>query len=114
MSEPRDRPSLKLRFDRPETLQLLRLVADRSGTSMNRVVSEMIERELPILAEGMELELRSTADLLQTFRMPSPEEQAERFAQAEVEHDDPLRSTYVASTTRPVRVGDTVADPVER
>ena len=91
------RPSLKVRFDDTENYRLLRLIAGRLGVSMNHLAEDMIGRELRVLAEGMEMDLAETVQLLRQYRAREPEQPAAEFARAEVEHDDPLRSRHVAT-----------------
>ena len=97
MTTPENRPSLKVRFDDTENYRLLRLIAGRLGVSMNHLAEDMIGRELRVLAEGMEMDLAETVQLLRQYRAREPEEQAAEFARAEVEYDDPLRSHHVAT-----------------
>ena len=97
MTTPENRPSLKVRFDDTENYRLLRLIAARLGVSMNHLAEEMIGRELRVLAEGMEMDLAETVQLLRRYRAREPEQQAAEFARAEVEYDDPLRSHHVAT-----------------
>jgi predicted HicB family RNase H-like nuclease len=42
-------PKFTLRFEHPQTHELLRLVADHFGTSMNALAEDMISRELQAL-----------------------------------------------------------------
>jgi hypothetical protein len=91
------RPSLKVRFDDRETPRLLRLIATRLGVSMNALAEDMIGRELRVMAEGMELDLTTTIARLREHTARSAEEQAEDFARAEVENEDPLMSHQVTT-----------------
>jgi hypothetical protein len=88
------RPSLKVRFDDSETYRLLQLMAQKLGISMNSLAEDMIGRELRVLAEGLEMELTDTIELLRGYRGRSPEQQGADFARAEVEYLDPLRSRH--------------------
>lgn len=94
MSVTQERPSFKVRFDDSETYRLLKLIAQRLGVTMNDLAEDIIGRELRFIAEGMEMELADTIELLRRYRGRSPEEQAADFARAEVENDDPLRSRH--------------------
>ena len=67
------------------------------GVSMNHLAEEMIGRELRVLAEGMEMDLAETVQLLRQYRAREPEQQAAEFARAEIQYDDPLRSHHVAT-----------------
>lgn len=95
MTAPEARPSLKVRFDDGENYRLLRLIAGRLGVSMNHLAEDIIGRELRVLAEGLEMDLAATIDILRQYRARTPEEQAAKFAGAEVENDDPLTSRRV-------------------
>ena len=97
MTTQEKRPSLKLRFSDTENYRLLRLIADRLGISMNHLAEDMIQRELHMLAEGMEMDLAETIALLRRYRDPGPAQQATDFARAEVEYDDPLRSHHLST-----------------
>lgn len=109
------RPSLKVRFGDPQTLEVLRVVSGELGTSMNTLAEGLIARGLLSLREGLALELEQTLAKLRTYTAPSIEEQAARFARAEVEFEDPMRSTHrFAPMADPYGVGAAFAHPVER
>ncbi len=83
---PDDRPSrtvFPLRFESERTRELLRLVAQRQGTSMNRLAEELIARELEVLALGLELSLSRTVELLRSYRGDLRAEAWSEFAEAE-------------------------------
>lgn len=109
------RPSLKLRFDDAENLRLLRLIAERLGVSMNRLAEDLIGRELRVLAEGMEMDLSGTIELLRRYRGEGLEADAAAFGRAEAQHDDPLRSRHTgASSADPYGVEAAFGYAVER
>ena len=72
-----------LRFESERTRELLRIVADRRGTSMNQLAEEMIERELQVLALGLESSLSRTIVALRSYRGARPAEAWDAFAEAE-------------------------------
>lgn len=77
------RTAFPLRFDDARTRDLLRLVAERQGTSMNRLAEELIERELEVLALGLEITLSRTVDALRAYRGEGRAEAWSAFAAAE-------------------------------
>ena len=81
-----------LRFESEQTRELLRLVAEQRGTSMNRLAEEMIGRELEVLALGLEVNLTRTMELLASYRGESRAEAWDAFAEAEG-LPDPVRTT---------------------
>lgn len=84
MSDHRpSRTAFPLRFESERTRELLRLVAERQGTSMNHLAEEMIERELEVLALGLEVGLSRTMELLRTYRGEGRAEAWAAFADAE-------------------------------
>lgn len=98
-------PSTKftLRFRNPQTHEILGLVAERYGMSMNQLAEEMLERELRAAALVLELDLTGTLDLLRDYSRGEHLERAiEEFAQAEAREQDPLR----ASVAEPRAAGD--------
>jgi hypothetical protein len=54
------RTKFTLRFRNPETHEILGLVADRYGVSMNQLAEDMLERELRAAALVLELDLSET------------------------------------------------------
>ena len=82
-TDRRTRTTFPLRFENERTRELLRLVADRMGTSMNRLAEEMIERELEVLALGLETNLSRTVELLREYRGEGRAEAWAAFADAE-------------------------------
>jgi len=85
-----------LRFEHPETHELLRLLAARWGISMNRLAEDILERELRIGALLEEAAVLETLELLRRYR-PERELQADiaAIARAEVEVDDPAEGRMV-------------------
>jgi hypothetical protein len=93
MSEPRKpRTAFPLRFENERTRDMLRLVAEQQGTSMNQLAGEMIERELEVLALGLEVSLTRTMELLAAYRGEGRAEAWDAFAEAEG-LPDPVRVT---------------------
>jgi hypothetical protein len=82
-----------LRFRNPRTREVLGLIADRYGISMNQLAEDMLERELQAAALVVELDLTGTLDLLRDYSRGEHLEQAiEDFAQAEAHAQDPLEA----------------------
>lgn len=93
MSEPRKpRTVFPLRFESERTREMLRLVAEQRGTSMNQLAEEMIERELEVLALGLEVSLTRTMELLASYRGEGRTEAWDAFAEGEGQ-PDPVRTT---------------------
>ncbi len=72
-----------LRFENARTRELLRVIAERRHTSMNQLAEEMIERELQVLALGLESSLSRTIELLRSYRGEGRAEAWAAFADAE-------------------------------
>jgi hypothetical protein len=85
-----------LRFEHQQTHELLRIVAEHFGTSMNALAEDMISRELQALGLTIEQDLYGTLDLLQRYRADDIEAGLSAFAQAEVEQADPMQAQMVA------------------
>jgi hypothetical protein len=85
-------PKFTLRFERQETHELLRIVAHHFGASMNALAEDMIARELQAIGLTIEHDLFGTLDLLQRYRGGDIEAGLAAFAEAEVEHTDPLKA----------------------
>jgi hypothetical protein len=85
-----------LRFERVETHELLRLVADEFGMSMNALAEEVLSRELSAMGLVIERDLYGTLELLRNYRGDDIEAGLAAFARAEVTEDDPMRSQMVA------------------
>jgi hypothetical protein len=88
-------PKFTLRFEREQTHELLRVVADHFGMSMNALAEDMISRELQTIGLTIEQDLYGTLDLLQRYRGEDIEAGLAAFARAEVEHTDPLRARMI-------------------
>jgi hypothetical protein len=88
-------PKFTLRFEHQQTHELLRMVADHFGTSMNALAEDMISRELQAIGLTIEQDLYGTLDLLQRYRTEDIEAGLSAFAQAEVEQTDPLQARMV-------------------
>jgi hypothetical protein len=89
-------PKFTLRFEHQETHELLRMVADHFGTSMNALAEDMISRELQAIGLAIEHDLYGTLNLLQRYRPEDIEAGLSAFAQAEVEQADPLQARMVS------------------
>ena len=85
-----------------------------SGVSMNELAERAIEHELAVVGSELEEKLRETVELLGRFRERDFEADAEAFARAEVEEDDPLRSRAARRLRFALGVGAAFADPVGR
>jgi hypothetical protein len=99
---PMSAPSTKftLRFRNPRTHEILGLVADRYGVSMNQLAEDMLERELRAAALVLELDLSGTLDLLRGYNRAEHLERAiEEFAEAEGRERDLLRAHLADSPT---------------
>lgn len=62
------RSAFPLRFENERTRELLRVIAERQHLSMNQLAEEMIERELQVMALGLESSLSRTIELLRSYR----------------------------------------------
>ena len=94
-----------LRFQRRETHELLRTVADRLGISMNSLIEEMISRELPAFALSIEQDSCGTLELIQAYRGENAQAGLDAFARAETSENDPVgtqmaRNTLAQHSTR--------------
>jgi len=72
-----------LRFENDRTRELLRVIAERRDTSMNQLAEEMIERELQVMALGLESDMSRTIELLHSYRGEEREAAWAAFAEAE-------------------------------
>lgn len=79
----RTRTAFPLRFENERTRELLRVVAERRNISMNQLAEEMIERELEVLALGLERSLSRTVELLRSYRGQGRADAWSAFANAE-------------------------------
>jgi hypothetical protein len=94
------RTKFTLRFRNPETHEILGLVADRYGVSMNRLAEDMLERELRAAALVLELDVSGTLDPLRGYNRAEHLERAvEEFAEAEGGERDPLKTRLAESST---------------
>lgn len=84
MSETKSSRSVfSLRFESPRTRELLRMVAEHEDVSMNRLAEAMIERELEVMALGIEDSLSRTVALLRDYRGQGHAEAWQSFAEGE-------------------------------
>lgn len=109
--EPRQ--AFTLRFRREGTHRALRHAADELGMSMNELVERAIEHELAVIGSELEAKLRRTVELLAGYRGDGLEADVERFAEAEVSQEDPLRSRAARSPVDPLGVGAAFGAAVE-
>lgn len=89
-------PKFTLRFESQQTHELLRIVAEHFGTSMNALAEDMISRELQAIGLTIENDLYGTLDLLQRYRKQDIDAGLAAFAKAEVEQADPLQARMVS------------------
>lgn len=83
MTTRSSRPSFPLRFAHERTRELLRVVAERQQTSMNQLAEEMIERELEVMALGLEVTMSRTIELLRDYRTDLGQASWDAFAEGE-------------------------------
>ncbi len=82
-----------LRFHSPRTHEMLGVVAEELGVSMNQLAEQMLERELHAAALSLEHDLAGTLALLQSYnREADVESHIQAFAEGEAHGDDPFRS----------------------
>ncbi len=98
---PRPRSSFPLRFHDELTLRVLRVVAKARHISINTLIEQMVERELPREVELVESELAGTLSALHEYKGKFADDWA-AFARAEGDVDDPIQAVRV----------DTVDDPL--
>lgn len=98
-----NRPRFTLRFSDEATPEALRVVARARGTSMNALIEEMVERELPLEVSAIEAELSETLAALRRYRGSAKRAWAE-FAAAEVHVEDPIKAERLASEPDPYGV----------
>jgi hypothetical protein len=106
------RPVFTLRFRDETTHQALRLTADLLGMSMNELAENAIRHELTLLGADLEQRLIRATELLRSYRGATERDLA-AFARAEVEVEDPLRSSLSISEDRH-GVGAAFARSLER
>ncbi|MBF6604793.1 MAG: hypothetical protein IVW53_04335 [Chloroflexi bacterium] len=102
----RTRSAFPLRFENERTREMLRVVAERQHTSMNQLAEEMIERELHVLALGLESGLSRTIELLRSYRREGRAEAWAAFADAEG-LPEPVAALRVRSDEDPFGVART-------
>jgi hypothetical protein len=95
-TERATRTAFPLRFENERTRDLLRVMAGQQHTSMNQLAEAMIERELRVLALGLESSLSTTIELLRSYRGEGRAEAWAAFADAES-----LPEPIAARRTRP-------------
>ena len=88
-----DATKFTLRFHSRRTHELLGLVADQFGVSKNRLVEEMLERELEAAALLVAHNLDDTLRRLREYRNEERlEDDIQAFAEGEAFGEDPLRA----------------------
>jgi hypothetical protein len=103
--ENKDRAKARftLRFSDEATPEALRVVAKARRKSMNALIEEMVERELPLEINAIEAELTETLAALRRFR-GNPERAWAEFAAAEGQVEDPIKAERVVSEPDPYGV----------
>jgi post-segregation antitoxin (ccd killing protein) len=91
----------------------LRQAAEELGISMSELAERAIEHELAMVGSELVEKLRATVELLAAYRRGSFEADAEAFARAEVEEEDPLRARAVRHVDA-LGVEAAFADPMGR
>ena len=102
----RTRSAFPLRFENERTHEMLRVVAERQHTSMNQLAEELIERELQVLALGLESGLSRTIELLRSYRGEGRAEAWAAFADDEG-LPEPVAARRVPSDEDPFGVART-------
>jgi len=77
------RSAFPVRFENERTRELLRAVALHQRVSMNQLAEQMIERELEVMALGIEGTLSRAIELLRSYRGLGRAEAWDEFAEAE-------------------------------
>jgi hypothetical protein len=95
--------SFPLRFHDELTLRVLRVVAKARRVSINALIEEMVERELPREVELIENELSGTLEALRAYRGKFDDDW-EAFARAEGQVEDPIQATQVEPANDPLGV----------
>jgi hypothetical protein len=99
----RPKSSFPLRFNDELTLRVLRVVAKARHVSINTLIEEMVERELPREVELVESQLAGTLDALHAYKGKFKDDWA-AFAKAEGEVDDPIQAAQVDTANDPLGV----------
>jgi hypothetical protein len=102
------RRSFTLRFEDEETHELLALLSNRMGVSMNRLAETMIQNEIQGASFALQEDLSHTLARLAEYRGDSRADVA-RFARAEVAYDDPLAARMVTPKDDPYDIAATFA-----
>ena len=92
-----------LRLHDELTMRILRLVAKEKGLSMNALIEQMIERELPREIEAIELEMGETLEALRAYK-GNVAEDWEAFAQAEAYVPDPVQARQAETLHDPLGI----------
>lgn len=106
--DKRRRRSFTLRFEDEETHELLALLSNRMGVSMNRLAETMIQNEIQGASFALQEDLSHTLARLAEYRGDSRADVA-RFARAEVTNDDPLAARMVTPRDDPYDIAATFA-----
>ncbi len=92
-----DSAKFTLRFEDRRAHDLLRLVANHFGTSMNALAEDMISRELQTIGLTIEQDLYGTLEQLRHYRGDDLDAGLSAFARAEVEQPDPLQARMISA-----------------
>ncbi len=103
MTTRSSRSSFPLRFEHERTRELLRVVAERQQTSMNQLAEEMIERELEVMALGLEVTMSRTIELLRGYRGDLGRASWNAFAESEGQ-PEPITARRVETDQDPFGV----------
>jgi hypothetical protein len=88
-------PAFPVRFKDPATKEMLRVVSDQLGVSMNDVAESAIRNELILLGAGIEQQLTEIVELLRNY---DADRDFDRFVEAVgagEELGDPLQATRI-------------------
>lgn len=86
-------PKFTLRFRKPQTHQMLGMLADELGVSKNQLAEQMLECELRAAALSLEHDLAGTMELVRNYNRDAQlEDHIQAFAEGEAYGDDPLHS----------------------
>ena len=101
MAKPKS--SFPLRFNDELTLRVLRVVAKARHVSINTLIEQMVERELPREVELVENELAGTLEALHAYKGKFEDDWA-AFARAEGGAEDPIQARHVDTASDPFGV----------
>jgi uncharacterized membrane-anchored protein len=95
------RPSFTLRFHDPQVHNLLRLIAMEEGVPMTEIAEEFIAQGVRHRAEGIEVRLTETVNLLRAYRLAGDrsardQHAIEQIARAEADTPEPLPAKVIS------------------